>query len=124
MKLVSLIVFKEKTKFQIYSIQQVLIKLNLTLLWPKQVLLVFMIVARATGYEIDHCMGCLDSLFQTKATPLSGDKKLPVQVLTSDAGKLVAAHIDEMKFKDVLKETIPSTSNLTELYSTPDLDCK
>ena len=83
-----------------------------------------MIVARATGYKIDHCMGCLDSLFQTTTTPLVGDKEVPVQVLTSDAGKLVAAHIDEMKFKDALKETIPSTSNLTELYSTPDLDCK
>ena len=83
-----------------------------------------MIVARATGYEIDHCMGCLDSLFQTKATPLSGDKKVPVQVLTSDAGKLVAAHIDEMKFKDVLKETIPNTNDLKEIYSAPALDCK
>ena len=83
-----------------------------------------MIVARATGYKVDHCMGCLDSLFQTEASPVVGDKEVPVQVLTSDAGKLVAAHIDEMKFKDVLKETIPNTDDLKEIYSVQALDCK
>jgi len=81
-----------------------------------------MIVARATGYKIDHCKGCLNSLFQTKANPFIGNKEVPVQVFTSDAGKIVAAHIDEMKFKDVLKQTIPNTNDLKEIYSAPALD--
>ena len=83
-----------------------------------------MIVASATGYKIDHCKGCLNSLFQTKANPFIGNKEVPVQVFTSDAGKIVAAHIDEMKFKDVLKQTIPNTNDLKEIYSAPALDCK
>ena len=83
-----------------------------------------MILAGGTGYKIDPCKGCLETLFQTNTEPLAGVGELTLQVDSSDTGKLVAAQIDEMKFESVLQETIPDTNNLTEIYSTPSLDCK
>ena len=83
-----------------------------------------LLLACATCQPIDHCQGCLEPLFQTSDTPKVGKSNTPLQLTASDAGKLVAVQINDMKFKDVLDKTIPETSDLNEIYSTSTLDCK
>ena len=83
-----------------------------------------LVLAYATCQPVNHCNGCLEQLFQTSGTPIVGKSNIPLQVSASDAGKLVAVQINDMKFKDVLDKTIPETSDLNEIYSTSTLDCK
>ena len=70
-----------------------------------------------SGYSIDYCDGCTESLFR-ETTPQE------VEVSPDDIGKLVRSEIDDEVLLDSLKATVPTSDDLDELWSAPKLDCK
>ena len=70
-----------------------------------------------SGYSIDYCDGCTESLFR-ETTPQE------VEVTPDDIGKLVRSEIDDEVLLESLKATVPTSDDLDELWSAPKLDRK
>lgn len=80
------------------------------------VALVATLLTYATGFRVNYCGGCTESLFRGR----SNDNDIEVTV--DDVGRIIASHIDEMALTDELKETVPDLSHLDEIFFTPTLD--
>ena len=79
--------------------------------------LLFSGTKHVSGYSIDYCDGCTESLFR-ETTPQE------VEVTPGDIGKLVRSEIDDEVLLESLKETVPTSDDLDELWSAPKLDRK
>ena len=88
------------------------------LLIQKQAALVATLLTCATGFRVNYCGGCTDSLFRGR----SNDNEIEVTV--DDVGRIIASHIDEMALTDDLKATVPDLEHLDEIFFTPTLDSK
>jgi len=79
--------------------------------------LLFLGNKHVSGYSIDYCDGCTESLFR-ETTPQE------VEVTPADIGKLVRSEIDDEVLLESLKATVPTSDDLDELWSAPKLDAK
>ena len=79
--------------------------------------LLFSGTKHVSGYSIDYCDGCTESLFR-ETTPQE------VEVTPADIGKLVRSEIDDEVLLESLKATVPTSDDLDELWSAPKLDGK
>ena len=79
--------------------------------------LLFLGNKHVSGYSIDYCDGCTESLFR-ETTPQE------VEVTPDDIGILVRSEIDDEVLLESLKATVPTSDDLDELWSAPKLDRK
>ena len=68
----------------------------------------------ASGYKVDPCGGCTRSLFQQSTNP-------DAQVGVDDIARLVVNEIDQDTLLQMLKDTVPESSTIDDLWEMPKI---
>lgn len=68
----------------------------------------------ASGYKVDPCGGCTRSLFQQSTNP-------DAQVGVDDIARLVVNEIDQDTLLQMLKDTVPESSSIDDLWGMPKI---
>ena len=70
-----------------------------------------------SGYKIDPCEGgCIEGLFKQS---LSHSE---IEIDVGDVGRLIANEIEQDTLLKVLKDTIPESGDINQLWGTPKLE--